>query len=160
MNQKFIRCFMYCSSGIWKTLTKPLLTPTRWLEQPAFLAASGSVYRKTSLEGIKSESDALSDKPESLTTSDSIDSKTSIESFIAESNALSDKPESLTASGSTDNKTSLEFFLAEFGALSDKPIKDIKETVSINSSSIELLGKKTTKIIWKRRLIKSSAAYL
>ena len=151
---------MYCSSDIWKTLTKPLLTPTRWLEQPAFFVASCSVYSKTSLEGIIAESDALTDKPESLTTSDSIDIKTSIESFTVESNALSDKPGSLKASGSTDNKTSLEGFLAKFGALSDKPITDIKETVSINSSFIELLGKKTTNIIWKRRLIKSSAAYL
>ena len=140
-------CFMYCSSDVWKTLTKPLLTPTRWLEQPAFFAASGSIDSKTSFGGFIAESDSLSDKSGSLTTSDSIDTKTSIESFIKESDAFSNKPVSLTATGSLDRETSLEGFITESDALSDKPITDIKETVSINRSSVELLGKKTAKII-------------
>ena len=140
-------CFMYCSSDIWKTLTKPLLTPTRWLEQPAFFTASGSIDSKTSFGGFIAESDVIPDKPGSLTTSGSIDTKTSLESFVKESDALSNKPVSPTATGSLDRETSLEGFITESDALSDKPITDIKETVSINSSSVELLGKKTAKII-------------
>ena len=51
--------------------------------------------------------------------------------------------ESKSATGSIDSETLSEGFITESDALSDMPITDIKLTVSINSSSIELLGKKT-----------------